>query len=180
MGFGRRARRSNRVATITVLRRTGRPVIITAFPLKEAARDRLAVQLGDAEVLDIRDVVVEADLVLAPSCSPQVVGALKSAYPTARIIVVELEDWEYGVNFAGPVKRLLKAGADAYLMADSIDHLADQIRPRSNHSPDEAAEPPELVERSVDDVILASLHDVMRRRAEAAALPVRRSVDPDS
>ncbi|HTT90033.1 MAG TPA: hypothetical protein VMF65_10815 [Acidimicrobiales bacterium] len=120
-------------------------------------------------MLDIRDAVYGADLVLAPSCSPQCVAALKSAYPTARIVVVELEDWDFKVNLPGPVKRVLNAGADAYLLADSLDQLAQQLRPRPKDSDHQDAEVYELVQSSTDDEILASIQDILERRETEAA-----------
>jgi hypothetical protein len=97
-------RRNPRGATINVLRGSRRSVVVTAFPLKSPGRAKLAEQLGDVELLDIRQAVLGADLVLAPSCSPQCVAALKGAYPTARIVVVELEDWDFNVSLPWPVK----------------------------------------------------------------------------
>jgi hypothetical protein len=160
-----RTRRRNRDrGAISVLRGSRRPVVVTAFPLKAPGRAKLAEQLGDVQLLDIRDAVFEADLVLAPSCSPQCVAALKGAYPTARLVVVELDDWDFKVRLPGPVKRVLNAGADAYLLADSIEQLAQQLQVRPNASPDQGAKPNELVQPSVDDVILAGIRDVLERR----------------
>jgi hypothetical protein len=166
--------RSRDRAPISVVRASPRSVVVTAFPLKAAGRAKLAEWLGDVEILDIRDAVYGADLVLAPSCSPQCITALRSAYPTARIVVVELEDWDFKVNLPGPVKRVLNAGADAYLLADSIEQLAQQLRPRPGQSADEAAELnearlTELAQSSVDTVIFASLRDVIGRRQGTSA-----------
>ena len=47
-------------------------------------RQRLA-GLLDARVLDVRDPCDRADVVLTPSCSPQLIGALKRKYPGARV-----------------------------------------------------------------------------------------------
>jgi hypothetical protein len=165
-------RRDRERAAISVVRASPRSVVVTAFPLKAPGRAKLAEQLGDVEILDIRDAVYGADLVLAPSCSPQCIGALRSAYPTARIVVVELDDWDFKVSLPGPVKRVLKAGADAYLLADSIEQLAQQLRPRPEHSADQAAELNEarlneLAQSSVDTVIFASLRDVLERRKDS-------------
>jgi hypothetical protein len=162
-------RRNRERAAISVVRASPRSVVVAAFPLKAPGRAKLAEQLGEVEILDIRDAVYGADLVLAPSCSPQCVAALRSAYPAARIVVVELEDWDFKVNLPGPVKRALNAGADAYLLADSIEQLAQQLRPRSDQPADQAAELNEarlneLAQSSVDMVIFASLRDVLERR----------------
>jgi DNA-binding NarL/FixJ family response regulator len=169
-------RRGQERAAISVVPASPRSVVVTAFPLKTPGRAKLAEQLGDVEILDIRDAVYGADLVLAPSCSPQCVAALRSAYPSARIVVVELEDWDFEVNLPGPVKRVLKAGADAYLLADSIEQLAQQLRPRSERPADEAsklseARLNELAQSSVDTVIFASLRDVLERRQDRPGPP---------
>jgi len=152
---------------------TDRITVVTALPLKRPARERLAELLG-ARVVDIRHTVDAADLVLTPSCSPQLIGALKRKYPGARVVVVELDDWDYRVESRGPVKRILRSGADAYLLADSIEELAGKIAPRSGHvdEGDGQAAPLELEHtQSVDDLIAAFLREadgyVQRLRPDA-------------
>ena len=105
-----------------------RRTIVTALPLKKAARERLA-RLLDARVLDVREPFDEPDMVLTPACSPQLIGALKHKYHGARVVIVELDDWDLDIELGGPVKRLLDAGADAYVLADSVDELANKIGP---------------------------------------------------
>ena len=147
------------------MRLTDRPVVVTAVPLTAAARERLARGLGDLDVYDIRDDVLAADLVITPSCSPQAVAALKRAYPAARLVVVELEDGEFDVRLPGPVKRLRKAGADAYLTADSLDDLAAQLRSARPALPADRA-PDELPESSVDATILTNVTELLHRRTQ--------------
>ncbi len=103
-----------------------RRTIVTALPLKRAARQRLA-ELLDARALDVRDPCDDPDLVLTPACSPQLIGALGRKYNGAQVIVVELDDWEFDIELSGPVKRILRSGAAAYVLADSIDELAAKI-----------------------------------------------------
>jgi len=138
-----------------------RVTVVTALPLKQAARARLAELLG-ARVVDVRHPIDHADLVLTPSCSPQLIGALKRKYPGARIVVVELDDWDFGIEMRGPVKRILRGGADAYVLADSIEELASKITPRSDRV-GEAEEPltaRELPSSStVDELIAAFLRE---------------------
>jgi len=134
---------------------------VTALPLKRTARARLAELLG-ARVVDVRDPIDRADVVLTPSCSPQLIGAMQRKYPGARIIVVELDDWEFGYEVSGPVKRILRAGADAYVLADSIDELAAKITPRSERADaaNEAVSARELPSSStVDELIAAFLRE---------------------
>ena len=107
---------------------TERTTVVTALPLKRAPRDRLT-ELLDARVVDVRDPIDHVDLVLTPACSPQLIAALKRKYDGARVIVVELDDWDFDVSVHGPVKRILRSGADAYVLADSIEELARKITP---------------------------------------------------
>jgi hypothetical protein len=149
-----------------------RPTVVCAVSLKATARERLASMLGEVRLVDIREPVASADIVLVPSASPQTISALKDAYPTARLIVVELEDWELDIDLGGPVTRLRNAGADAYLTADSLEDLAHQLTSTEPSEPRpfiEASVAPVLAAATVDDIVLARLSELMeRRRAEIA------------
>lgn len=137
-----------------------RRTIITALPLKPAARQRLA-ELLDARVIDVREPVDHADLVLTPACSPQLIAALAKKYDGAQVVVVELDDWEFDIEVSGPVKRILRSGAAAYVLADSIEELASKIAER-RHS-DEETDPAAVHElastATVDDLIAAFLRE---------------------
>lgn len=138
-----------------------RLTVVTALPLKAAAREKLAQLLG-ARVVDIREVVEHVDLVLTPVCSPQTIGLLQRQFDGARIYVVELDDWEFDVNMPGPVKRILQGGADAYVLADSLEELAAKIGRRSETQDDDAATdaPRALSETTtVDELIAAFLRE---------------------
>ena len=152
-----------------------RPTIVAALPLQEAAREHLARLLG-ARVLDVRDPCDDADLVLTPSSSPQLIDALKDRYGGARVVVVELDDWEHDIELGGPVKRLLQAGADAYLVADSVDELAGKLRAAPTAAADQpSASPAELPEgATVDDLVAAFLRDAVAGREARVDRP-----DPD-
>ncbi|MER5424191.1 hypothetical protein [Streptosporangium roseum] len=103
-------------------------VVATAMKLSAAARMSLSTQLGaDYIVLDMHAAPATADVLLAPPCSPQLIASLRSMFPKARVIITEVEDEELGVNYHGPVRRLLNAGADAYLPATSVPRLARQL-----------------------------------------------------
>jgi hypothetical protein len=145
-----------------------RPVVVAAIPLKPAVRERLERLLGAVRVVDIRDPVLEADLVLAPPCSPQAIGRLKQAYPTARVVVAELEDWASGIHLGGPVLRLRNAGADAYLVAESLEGLAAQLQVTRQLPPSQgAAERRALLEltgASVDELIFSYVDELLRER----------------
>ena len=136
-----------------------RRTVVTALPLKSAARERLA-ELLNARVVDVRVPIDDVDLVLTPPCSPQLIGALQRKYPAARVIVVELSDWEFEIELPGPVKRILRAGAAGYVLADSLDELARKIAapqtsPEADHPPSH-----ELPAAStVDEIIAAFLRE---------------------
>lgn len=140
-----------------------RRTIVTALPLKPPARQRLA-ELLEARVVDVREPVENPDLVLTPACSPQLIGALSRKYNGARVVVVELNDWEFGIDLAGPVKRILGSGAAAYLLADSIDELATKIAAHPHDEPGEG-DPSAVHEltsgATVDDLIAAFLREAV-------------------
>ena len=140
---------------------TQRTTVVTALPLKRAARDRLA-ELLDARIVDVRDPIDHVDVVLTPACSPQLIAALKRKYGGVRVVVVELDDWEFDVSLPGPVKRILRGGADAYVLADSIEELARKITPRPDRASDDSA-PVDARElpstTTVDELIAAFLRE---------------------
>ena len=140
---------------------TERTTVVTALPLKRAARERLA-ELLDARVVDVRDPIDHVDLVLTPACSPQLIANLKRKYGGARVIVVELDDWEFDVSLPGPVKRILRSGADAYVLADSMEELAQKITRRHDRVSDDSA-PVDARElpstTTVDELIAAFLRE---------------------
>ncbi|WP_371786354.1 hypothetical protein [Streptosporangium subroseum] len=106
----------------------GVTVVATAMKLSKAARMSLSTQLGaDYIVLDMHAAPATADVLLAPPASPQLIARLRSIFPKARVVITEIEDHELGVNYQGPVQRLLNAGADAYLPATSVPRLARQL-----------------------------------------------------
>ena len=138
-----------------------RRTIVTALPLKRAARRRLA-ELLDARVLDVREPCDDPDLVLTPACSAQLIGALGRKYNGAQVVVVELDDWEFDVELSGPVKRILRSGASAYVLADSIDELAAKIsaRPPLSRPDSDSTSVHELTSgATVDDLIAAFLRE---------------------
>jgi hypothetical protein len=106
----------------------GVTVVVTAMKLSDSARASLSDQLGaDYIVLDMHAAPVSADVLLVPPVSPQLIGSLRSAFPRARVVIAEIEDEELGVSYLGPVRRLLDAGAEAYLPPATVPHLAKQL-----------------------------------------------------
>ena len=140
---------------------TKRTTVVTALPLKRAARERLA-ELLDAKVVDVREPIDHVDLVLTPACSPQLIAGLKRKYGGARVIVVELDDWDFDISLHGPVKRILRSGADAYVLADSVEELARKITRRRDRNSDDSAsvDARELPSTTtVDELIAAFLRE---------------------
>jgi len=103
-------------------------VVATAMRLSKTARAELSAELGPGYiVLDLRAAPPTADVVLVPPSSPQLVGGLRAQFPGARIVVAEIDDAELGISYGGPVRRLLDAGAEAYLASTSVGRLAVQL-----------------------------------------------------
>ncbi|MFI9554692.1 hypothetical protein [Nonomuraea endophytica] len=112
----------------------GVTVVATAMELSTAARVALSTQLGaDYVVLDMKVAPLTADVLLVPPGSPQLIGALRAMFTKARIVVAEIEDDELGVQYHGPVRRLLAAGAEAYLPPANLPRLAMQLDYTLNH-----------------------------------------------
>ena len=139
-----------------------RRTIVTALPLKRAARQRLS-ELSGARVLDVRDPCERPDLVLTPAYSPQLISALARKYNGAHVVVVELDDWEFDIEISGPVKRILRSGAAAYVLADSIAELAAKITAQPVAARETAVDPAAVHEltaaATVDDLIAAFLRE---------------------
>lgn len=112
----------------------GVTVVATAMALSKKARVALSAQLGpDYVVLDMHAAPATTDVLLVPPVTPQLIARLRSEFPKARVIVTEIEDHELGVQYHGPVRRLLDAGADAYLPPASLPLLARQLDYTLNH-----------------------------------------------
>jgi len=147
----------------------GGRTVVCALPLERKARLRLAALLG-ARVVDVREPVERADLVLVPSASPQLVGRMKAMFGDARIVVVELDDDDFDIDLGGPVKRLLRGGADGYVVADSLDELASKLAAASTAPSDDAPAGDDPVElpstatsaMSVDDLVASFTRDTTR------------------
>ncbi len=94
-------------------------VAAAMFPVAAAERMALMTALGDGwEVQDGRR-VERADAVLLLPCSGQTVAAVRRRFPDARIVLVD-SPLESATHPAGPIHRVLEAGADLYL-----PHIAD-------------------------------------------------------
>ncbi|MEU8355473.1 hypothetical protein AB0C27_05600 [Nonomuraea sp. NPDC048882] len=118
----------------------GVTVVVTAMELSKAARVALSTQLGaDYVVLDLHAAPATADVLLVPPGSPQLIAALRASFQRARVVVAEIEDHELGVQYHGPVRRLLDAGADVYLPPATVPLLARQLEYTLNQGRELAA-----------------------------------------
>ena len=103
-------------------------VVATAMKLPDAARSSLSEQLGSGYiVVDMHSAPATADVVLVPPVSPQLMGHLRSMFPTARIVAAEFEDDTLGISYLGAIHRMLDAGAETYLASSTIAQLARQL-----------------------------------------------------
>lgn len=105
---------------------TSRPVVVvTAIAVKQPVRDALAQRLGPGHiVVDIRHAGPDADIVLVPPASAQLLGCLRMKFPQARVLATEFTDDSFGADFRGPLSRILTSDIDGYFMAPTIDDLA--------------------------------------------------------
>lgn len=143
--------------------------VVAAFPLPDEVVARLETLIGgDCQIIDIRDADGHEHLVLTPSASPQLLGQLHVAFPDARVLLVELTDLEHEVHFGGPVTGALDAGADAYLVARSLEELAGLLRrPEAGEAVvPAAAQLPAPGEQRVT----AALEDLINRGAKTAGI----------
>ncbi|WP_328459823.1 hypothetical protein [Streptomyces sp. NBC_00448] len=100
-------------------------IVVTAIALKRHVHDALAQRLGPGHILlDIRHAGPDADIVLIPPASAQLLGHLRRQFPQARILATEFTDDSYGADFRGPISRILDSDIDGYFMAPTLDDLA--------------------------------------------------------
>jgi len=105
--------------------KSGPIIVVTAISLKRSAREALAQRLGPGHiVLDIRHAGPDADIVLVPPASAQLLSILRGQFPQARMLATEFTDDSYGADFRGPISRILASDIDGYFMAPTIDDLA--------------------------------------------------------
>ena len=109
--------------------REGTKVLATTMRLSSPARDLLRHSFGpDWVILDFHDAPDTADVVLTCAHSPQLTHRWTLLFPHAQIIVTEILDPELGLDIAGPVGRLLDAGAHAYLPPRPLEQVAESVQ----------------------------------------------------
>lgn len=106
----------------------GVTVVATAMELSDSARSKLSSELGtDYIVLDMHSAPSTADVLLVPPLSLQLLGSLREMFPSARVVLAELDDPELGVSYGGPVRRMIDSGVELYLTSTTVPHLARQL-----------------------------------------------------
>lgn len=109
--------------------RPGVKVVATGMKVTERVRAYLSSALGDEfAVVDIKTAPETVDALLVPPLSPAALGILRGEFPSARLIVTELDDLQSGTWIAGPVTRAMAAGAYAYLTPGTLGDLAAEVR----------------------------------------------------
>lgn len=109
--------------------REGTKVLATTMRLSGRARDVLRQSFGpDWVILDFHDAPDTADVVLTAPHSRQLTHRWSLLFPYAQIIVTEILDPELGLDIAGPVGRLLDAGAHAYLPPRPLEQVAENVQ----------------------------------------------------
>lgn len=104
-------------------------VVATAMRLSREVRRRLADSFGPGYlVLDLHDAPASTDVLLVNPVSVQLLEVLQARFPRARVVVTEVEDDVLGVDYAGPVGRMLRAGASAYLPPRPVAAVAEGVR----------------------------------------------------
>lgn len=112
--------------------------VAVALNLPAASLERLAAMVGaGARLVDLREASPDADAVVVGPVNPQLIGVLRAQFPKAEVLVVELD--------AGPVTRVLDAGASAYLVAGSLEALAAALGSATAPAALPAAAPSPLV-----------------------------------
>ena len=106
-------------------------VVATAIPLSSSARAHLSELLGpDFMVVDIRAAPPSADVVLVPAVSANAVSMLRASFPMARILVSEMYDPDWRVDYPGPIRRLLDTGVDGYFVAHDLHGVGEAVSGR--------------------------------------------------
>ena len=142
---------------------------MTSFPLSRSAAETLQGSIGATfELVDIRDADGSEGLVIVSSVSRQLLGKLRTAFPGATLLVVEVADEGHQLDLGGPVMRALDAGADGYLVARSVDELGVAIA-RAANSGDraqafETIALPVAADDHLDEVLDAIIRDRSRAR----------------
>jgi antitoxin (DNA-binding transcriptional repressor) of toxin-antitoxin stability system len=104
-------------------------VVACALHLSRHVRSLLADSLGeDYVLLDFNAAPATADVLLVPpGIGLTLLSRLRGSFPRARVMVIEASDDSLGLSSSGPVRRLMDAGVETYLVSPTIPALAEQL-----------------------------------------------------
>ena len=91
--------------------------------LSEVARRRLSDEFGaDYIVLDLHEAPTTTDVLLTHPVSPQLLGMLRHQFPSARVLITEIEDEELGIILRVPSAACsMRARRRTYRPGRSLD-----------------------------------------------------------
>lgn len=103
-------------------------VVASALHMSGDVRSMLGSSLGeDYVLLDFGSAPPTADVLLVPpGIGLTLLANLRGRFPRARVMVVEASDDSLGMSSNGPVRRLMDAGVETYLVTPTIPALAAQ------------------------------------------------------
>jgi hypothetical protein len=90
--------------------------IALGMPMSDAEHDEIVIALGPGyRVVDICEAPLDTTFVVVGPCSAGAIRRLTATFPRAQVLVVERQ----GAPIAGPVVSALRAGASAYIVAET-------------------------------------------------------------
>lgn len=112
-------------------------VVASALHMSGDVRSMLGSSLGeDYILLDFNAAPPTADVLLVPpGIGLTLLSSLRGRFPRARVMVIEASDDSLGLSSNGPVRRLMDAGVETYLVSPTIPALAAQLEQAVTHPP---------------------------------------------
>ena len=148
---------------------TPRRRVVVTLPLSGSAAASLERAVGGSiQLVDVREADGSEGLVIVSSASRQLLGKLRDAFPDATMLVVEVEDEVHRVDLAGPVMRVLDAGAHGYLVARSVEELGQAIAQAALVGEPAVQAHPLALPVPMDDQLDEVLDAIIRDRQRAA------------
>lgn len=110
-------------------------VVASALHMSADVRSLLASSLGeDYILLDFNAAPTTADVLLVPpGIGLTLLSGLRGRFARARVMVVEASDDALGMSSSGPVRRLMDAGVETYLVTSTLPSLAAQLEQAVTH-----------------------------------------------
>lgn len=110
-------------------------VVASALHMSGDVRSLLGSSLGeDYVLLDFNSAPPTADVLLVPpGIGLMLLSNLRGRFPRARVMVIEASDDSLGLSSNGPVRRLMDAGVETYLVSPTIPALAAQLEQAVTH-----------------------------------------------